>query len=139
MVRIYKSTLEAFIQEAAAVQNPMPVAYLQSHVETESDERRQSDGSWNVTPVNVVTVLVSGWNDRWQIVAWQSTIGRVYYRTECGDATALSDRFQELVAEADRIAHQLRERLAIHFEIRAGVVADSPVYSPLPEWVRDPC
>jgi hypothetical protein len=139
MVSIYQSTLEAFIQEAAAVQNPMPVAYLQSHVETESDERRQSDGSWNVTPVNVVTVLVSSWNDLGQIVAWQSTIGRVYYRTECGDATALSGRFRQLVAEADHIADRIRQHLAVHFEIRTGVVSDNPVYSPLPEWVRDPC
>lgn len=139
MVSIYKPTLEEFMQEAAAARSTKPVAYLQSHVETESDERRQSDGSWVITPVNAVTVLASGWNDRGQIVAWQCMIGRVYYRAEVGDANALSDRFQELVAEADRIAHQLRERLAIHFEIRAGVVADSPVYSALPEWVRDPC
>ena len=70
-MKIYKPSMEDFVAEALLGAVERPVVYLQTHVETESDERRQPDGSLLVTPVNAVSVLATTWNREGRVIAWQ--------------------------------------------------------------------
>ena len=88
MIRIYKPSFEDFVAEALDVEGERPVVYLQTRVESSSDERRQPDGSLLITPVNEVSVLASAWNRQGRVIAWQIPNGRVYYRQD-GDYDAL--------------------------------------------------
>ncbi len=139
MIRIYKPSFEAFVAEARGVRSERPVVYIQTHSESETDERKQPDGSLLIIPVLHVSVLVSAWNREDRIIAWQLTKGRVYYRQEGDyDALAISERYRHMVNGARVVEERVRQALMNHFDVRAGVVSDAPVYGASPGWLEDP-
>lgn len=139
MIRIYKPSFEEFVAEARDVQSERPVVYVQTHSESEADERKQPDGSLLITPVLHVSVLVSAWNREDRIIVWQMTKGRVYYRQEgdC-DAMAMSERYRHILNAAQVVEERVRTALMGRFDVRAGVVNETPVYGASPGWLEDP-
>ncbi len=136
-MKIYKPSMEDFVAEALLSAVERPIVYLQAHVETESDERRQPDGSLLVTPVNAVSVLATTWNREGRVIAWQIAMGCVYYRC---DPDTIRTRFRELVTDAEIAEARIREALNDHFDVRRGVLSDLPVYGSHPAWLRgEPC
>jgi hypothetical protein len=71
MIRIYKPSFEEFVAEAHDVGSERPVAYVQTHRESEADERKKPDEPLFITPVLHVSVLVSAWNREDGKIAWQ--------------------------------------------------------------------
>jgi len=139
MIRIYKPTFEEFVAEASGVLSDRPVVYVQTHSESETDERKQPDGSLLITPVLHVSVLVSAWNREDRIIAWQMSKGRVYYRQERAyDAMAIRERYRYFVNRAQVAEESVRRALMEHFDVRAGVVNDTPIYGVSPGWLEDP-
>lgn len=138
MIRIYKPSFEDFVAEALDVEGERPVVYLQTRVESSSDERRQPDGSLLITPVNEVSVLASAWNRQGRVIAWQISNGRVYYRQDGDyDALVISERFQGMVGIARVVEESVRQALTDRFDVRAGVVDDAPVYGSRPAWLEE--
>jgi len=137
MIRIYKPSFEDFVAEALDVEGERPVVYVQTRVESRSDERRQPDGSLLITPVNEVSVLASAWNRQGRVIAWQISNGRVYYRQDgdC-DALVISERFQGMVGNARVVEESVRQALTDRFDVRAGIVDDAPVYGSRPAWLE---
>ncbi len=140
MIRIYKPTIEDFVTEALAGADGRPAVYLQTHVEMESDERRQADGSYWVAPVNVVSIVASAWNREGRVIVWQVVKARVYYRCDGSrDALNIEGQFQRAVAAAHSTEERIRRELVERFEVRRGVVSDTPVYGEQPAWLEAAC
>jgi hypothetical protein len=138
MIRIYKPSFEEFVAEARDVRSDRPVVYIQTRSESETDERKQPDGSLLITPVSHVSILVSAWNREDRIIAWQMTRGRVYYRQKgANDAMAIGERYRHILNGARVVEERVRLVLMDHFDVRAGVVNDTPIYCASPGWLED--
>jgi hypothetical protein len=120
-VKIYKTSVDSFIDEATRGRTERPVAYLQV-VKRQRNGDRVDTASIAVVSIEVV---LAGWNAEGRGIEWRACMGMV--------PAIFEEQILALHRKGEEMTRQLHSELEAQLEIREGVMSDEPVYGDLPK------
>jgi hypothetical protein len=120
-VKIYKTSVDSFIDEATRGGTEHPVAYLQVV------KRQRNGGRVDTGCIAVVTIelVLAGWNAEGRVIEWRACVGMA--------PAIFEEKLLAFHRKGEEMKRQLHGDLEGQLEVREGVLSDEPVYGDLPK------
>ena len=119
-MKIYKTSVDSFIEEATRGRTGQPAAYIQV-VRRQRNGRRVDTGDIAVVSVELV---LAAWNVEGRVIEWRARVGMA--------PAIFEEEVHAFHRKGDAMKRQLQRELDGRLEIREGVLSDEPVYGDLP-------
>ena len=123
-MKIYKTSVASFMDEATRGRTERPVAYLQV-LKRQRNGDRVDTGCIAVVSIELV---LAGWNAEGRVIEWRACVGMV--------PAIFEEKVLTFHRKGEEMRRQLHSELEGQLEIREGVLSHEPVYGDLPKaWI----